>query len=213
MNLKKIGISLRIVKDPNYGEKRDAISHDWSQFFEKLNIIPIFIPNTLSDVSLFLDQFELDGIILSGGDDFGCDIERDNTEENLLKYGIKKEIPILGICRGMQLINNHFGGKIIKTNDKKHVKLNHPIKIVEDDYSKIFGEKISVNSFHENIISKENIGKNLEPFAIFKNDDTIEGFFHTKYSIIGVMWHPEREPNENNKLLLQNIFTIINNEK
>jgi N5-(cytidine 5'-diphosphoramidyl)-L-glutamine hydrolase len=212
MKMKKIGISLRIVKDPNYGEKRDAISHDWSLFFEKLNIIPIYIPNILTNVSLFLDQFELDGIILSGGDDFGHDFERDNTEEILLKYGIKKELPILGVCRGMQLINNYFGGKIIKINNKKHVNLDHSVEIVENNFSKIFGKKISVNSFHDNVISKENIGENLEPFAIFENDDTIEGFIHKKYSIIGVMWHPERDPNESNQLLLQKIFTIMRNE-
>jgi len=123
MNLKKIGISLRVIKDPNYGEKRDAISHDWPRFFEKLNFIPIFIPNTLSNMDLFLDQLELDGIILSGGDELGCNIERDDTEEHLLKYGIKNELPVLGICRGMQLINNYFGGTIIKTDNKKHVNL------------------------------------------------------------------------------------------
>ncbi len=210
MSVKKIGISLRIVKDANYGEKRDAISHDWPQFFEKLGIIPIFIPNALSDVTSFLEQMELDGMILSGGDDIGCDIKRDNTEENILKYGIKNHLPILGICRGMQLINNYFGGEIIKTYDKKHVNVDHSINIVDDFFSKKIGKKISVNSYHNNIISAKNIGKNLKPFAISEMDNTIEGLIHTEFAIIGVMWHPERNPNRINQLLIQ---TIFGNEK
>ena len=206
MTLKKIGISLRVIKDPNYDEKRDAISHDWPRFFEKLNLIPIFIPNMLSNVGLFLNQLELDGIILSVGEYLCTNIERDDTEEFLLKYGMQNDLPILGICRGMQLINNYFGGTIIKTDNKKHVNLNHPIDIVQSSFSKIFGKMISVNSFHNNIITKKNIGKNLEPFAISECDDTVEGFFHTQHFIIGVMWHPEKTPDTINQLLLQKIF-------
>ncbi|QLH05741.1 gamma-glutamyl-gamma-aminobutyrate hydrolase family protein [Nitrosopumilus ureiphilus] len=207
MSFKKIGISLRIVKDPNYGEKRDAISHDWPRLFEKLDMVPIFIPNVLSNVELFLDQHELNGIILSGGDDLGCDIERDRTEEDLLKYGIKNHLPVLGVCRGMQLINNYFGGKNIKTDNKKHVNSDHVVNIVQNSYSKNLGKKISVNSYHNNIIAVENIGEKLEPFAKSDIDDTIEGLIHTEYDITGVMWHPERDLNKTNQLLLKKIFS------
>lgn len=59
-NLKtKIGISLRVVEATSYNEKRDALSHDWSAFLEKLNIVPILIPNTLSNIESFLNEFEL----------------------------------------------------------------------------------------------------------------------------------------------------------
>ena len=206
MNRKKIGISLRIVKNQNYEEKRDAISHDWSQFFEELNFIPILIPNTLSNIELFLEELQLDGIILSGGGDIGLDIERDETEKKLLQYGVKNNLPILGVCRGMQIINDFFNGEIIKNENDEHVNLDHSINIIDESFSNIFGKEISVNSFHKNIIYQNNLGKNLKAFAITKKDNSIEGFFHNQYSILGVMWHPEREQNKNNKLLLQKIF-------
>ena len=212
MNHKKIGISLRVIQNKNYEEKRDAISHDWSQFCEELNFIPILIPNTLSNIELFLEKLELDGIILSGGGDIGLDIERDETEKKLLKYGIKNNLPILGVCRGMQIINKFFNGEVIKTQNNEHVNLDHSINIIEESFSNIIGKEIFVNSYHNNIIFQNNLGKNLKPFAITKKDNSIEGFFHNQYSVIGVMWHPERKQNKNNKLLLQKIFTDDNDK-
>ena len=64
--------------------------------------------------------------------------------------------------------------------------------------------EIEVNSFHNNIISKKNIGENLQVFAICKQDNTIEGIYHENFPIIGVMWHPERDPNEFNQNLIKN---------
>jgi N5-(cytidine 5'-diphosphoramidyl)-L-glutamine hydrolase len=212
VNHKKIGISLRVIQNKNYEEKRDAISHDWSQFCEELNFIPILIPNTLSNIELFLEKLELDGIILSGGGDIGLDIERDETEKKLLKYGIKNNLPILGVCRGMQIINKFFNGEVIKTQNNEHVNLDHSINIIEESFSNIIGKEIFVNSYHNNIIFQNNLGKNLKPFAITKKDNSIEGFFHNQYSVIGVMWHPERKQNKNNKLLLQKIFTDDNDK-
>ncbi len=210
MNNKKIGISLRVVQNKNYEEKRDAISHDWSQFCEELNFIPILIPNTLSNIDLFLEKLELDGIILSGGEDIGLNIERDETEKKLLEYGIKNNLPILGVCRGMQIINKFFNGKLIKSQNNEHVNLDHSVNIIEESFSNIIGKEISVNSYHNNIIFQNNLGKNLKPFAITKKDNSIEGFFHNQYSILGVMWHPERKQNKNNKILLQKIFANDN---
>ena len=210
MNKKKIGISLRVVQNKNYEEKRDAISHDWSQFCEELNFIPILIPNTLSNIDLFLEKLELDGIILSGGGDIGLNIERDETEKKLLEYGIKNNLPILGVCRGMQIINKFFNGKLIKSQNNEHVNLDHSVNIIEESFSNIIGKEISVNSYHNNIIFQNNLGKNLKPFAITKKDNSIEGFFHNQYSILGVMWHPERKQNKNNKILLQKIFANDN---
>jgi len=211
MNRKKIGISLRVVENQNYEERRDAISHDWSQFFEELNFIPILIPNTLSNIESFLEELQLDGIILSGGSDIGVYTERDKTEKKILEYGVKTNLPILGVCRGMQIINDFFNGEIMKAQNNEHVNLDHSISIIDQTFSNIFGSEISVNSYHKNMIYQNNLGENLNVFAITKKDNSIEGFFHSQYSIVGVMWHPEREQNKNNKLLLQKIFN--NNDK
>jgi len=208
MTLKpKIAISLRVVNAVNYKESRDALSHDWPELLESLKITPIYIPNNLTKIDDFLNEFELDGIILSSGDDMGDNLKRDETETKILNYGIKKKLPILGVCRGLQIINSHFGGSVKKTTNSQHVKKNHSI-IIQNDYMQKFfkSNSIKVNSFHNNIIQETNLGKNLIPFAISKNDHSIEGFFHKSYPIIGVMWHPERKTDNNNKKLIQKIF-------
>ena len=107
-NSKKIGITTRIVNAQEYEEKRDALSQDWVEFLEIENIIPILIPNNLSNIPLFLKEINLDGIILSGGDNIGDDDERDNTEKQIIEFGISKKIPIFGVCRGMQVLNKFF---------------------------------------------------------------------------------------------------------
>jgi len=198
----KIGISLRIVTATNYLEKRDALSHDWANFLEKIGIIPIFIPNNFSNIQLFLDELNLDGLILSGGDNIGKYPERDETENFLLKYAIAKKIPVLGICRGMQLINKFYGGSIIETTNKKHVKINHQINLSKP----IKEDLILVNSYHNNILTNNSLGNNLKSFAVCDFDNTIEGIFHESNKIIGIMWHPERSQDDFNKKLIIKIF-------
>jgi putative glutamine amidotransferase len=210
MKKTKIGISLRIMKASNYNENRDALSHDWSLFFEKLNFIPILIPNKITNVSEFLDEVDIDGLILSGGDNIGDFPERDSTEKSILDYGIKRKLPIFGVCRGMQMINNYFGGTIITTSNQKHVNTSHGVNIINSSKHKILESKpIEVNSFHNNIIDSSILGQDLEPFAL-SNDDTIEGFYHKSLPIVGVMWHPERSQNEINQEILRKVFHRTN---
>ncbi len=210
MNKIKIGISLRIVKASNYDEYRDALSHDWTLFFKKLNFIPILIPNKLENVSEFLDEVKVDGLILSGGDNIGDFPERDSMEKSLLDYGIKNKLPIIGICRGMQMINEYFGGHIITTSDQKHINKYHHVNIVNSSKQNIIEPKsIEVNSYHNNIINTDTLGKDLDPFAL-STDETIEGFSHKSLPIFGVMWHPERTQNEMNKEILRKVFHRMN---
>jgi len=207
MQKPKIGISLRIVDALNYDEKRDALSHDWPKLLEKLGFHAIYIPNTLNHVDEFFSDMSLDGLILSGGENIGENKNRDQTENLLLKLAIEKQIPTFGVCRGMQLINNYFGGNISLNNSTEHISKNHDVEITNENFSSLFdSNKITVNSYHRNTIQTNQIGQNLNPFAISKSDNTIEGFFHTSFPIIGVMWHPERSKVLNDEIILTKIF-------
>ncbi len=207
MKKTKIGISLRVVTAINYDEKRDALSQDWPKLLEKLGFIPVYIPNTLENIPNFLEELPLDGIIFSGGDNIGDNKERDFTEKKLLEYALNKKLPIIGICRGMQLINEYFGGSLTVIDSDKHITKKHELQIVDDKFQSLFHSSIiNTNSYHRNIIAKNQIGKKLKPFAIFTNDESIEGFFHETLPILGVMWHPERDFNNDDKLILSSIF-------
>ena len=204
---KRIGISLRIEHFERYNEKRNAISQDWLIFFKKANIFPVLIPNTLTDIKSFLHEMEVDGFILSGGDNIGDDPERDLTEKEIINFAINNKIPTLGVCRGMQILNNYFGGSIIVNNDKSHVGKNHIVELTNEKLSNLLKRNsLDVNSFHNNIIKKESLGKNLETFAITKDDNTVEGYFHSKLPIIGVMWHPERDSDFQSEITLLDIL-------
>jgi putative glutamine amidotransferase len=105
--------------------------------------------------------------------------ERDATDEVLIEHAIKNNIPLIGICRGMQSILCHFGGTL-KTVEN-HVAVRHKIR----------GEiSREVNSYHG--FCAEEIPDRLEMLAIAP-DDTIEAVRHKQYQILGIMWHPERE--------------------
>ena len=125
----KIAITSRVTKAPNYEEIRDAISQEWAEVLENLKLKIIFIPNNLKKLPEFLDEVNVDGIILSGGDNIGDHPKRDQTEDQLIRYGIKKNIPIFGVCRGMQVINQFFGGKIRLSDSNDHVRKYHEILI------------------------------------------------------------------------------------
>ena len=203
----KIGISLRVVQAPNYDETRDALSQDWPSLLEELGFIPVFIPNTLGNLESFLKEVSLDGLVLSGGDNIGENQDRDETENKLLMYAIDKKIPVVGVCRGMQLINAYFGGKLSIDTSTIHLTKKHSIKITDENFSSLFkSSSFHVNTYHKNMILTDKLGEGLKPFAIFSKDNSIEGLFHEKLPIIGVMWHPERDPDFNNKLILSTIL-------
>ena len=207
--LLKVGITLRVENITKYNEKRDAISQDWIRFCNYFKMIPVLIPNNLESIKKFLEMSNLDILIFSGGDNVGDDPGRDKTEKTMLKFALENKIPSLGICRGMQFFNIFFGGDIRHSSTKSHVKTRHRVEFSDKKIEKLLSKNHTiVNSFHQNFIEEENLGTNLKPFGIVKDNNTIEAFYHKKYPIIGVMWHPEREADlEKTKKLLNLLQT------
>ena len=209
MPMKKIAISLRVATIGKFQEKRDSLSHDWLQFFKELNYFPVLIPNLINDLEDFLDILKIDGIILSGGDNIGDEKIRDETEKKIISYGIKNNLPIIGICRGMQVLNKYFNGKIGINQADNHSGTKHEIKFKLNG-KKILDKAVIVNSYHNNLIKTEDdLGQQLEPIAYCPDDESVEGFKHVKLPILGVMWHPEREKN---KLQYGLIDSFLKNE-
>lgn len=183
-----IAITQRVTIDPKTGERRDALDQSWMAFFEKIGATPLLIPNTLRSPQKFFKLWDIDGVILSGGNDLAhwpkandSAPERDKTEKILIDYAVRKKIPLVGVCRGMEMIGHHFGMKISGVTG--HRATRHAIT---------FGGKTrSVNSFHDYGILTKEVKK---PFHVKATcGDVTEALEHQNLPVFGIMWHPERE--------------------
>ncbi len=182
---KYILISQSLIYNKARNELSDFIDTRLINFFTKLNYIPITISNFYNNPNFYLNSFTFSAIILTGGSDFGKFPRRDKLENNLIKYSIRKKVPLIGICRGMQMINRFFNGKLVKIDN--HVKVKHLILNVKSKKKEV------VNSYHNYAIYEKTMHKNLSVLHRCFNDNSIESFKHKKHKILGIMWHPERE--------------------
>ena len=183
-----IALTMRVTGASNYVEPRDSISHDWIAAVRSWGAIPALIPNGLDNPGGYLDGTGAALLILTGGDDFGSTPERDRTEMALLDQAMKRGLPTLGVCRGMQIINAKFGG--ITCPIRGHAATTHTVSF-SGFFRTIYGDRASTNSFHENAIAGSGLGRGLTPTAL-DGTDHVEAFHHESAPVAGVMWHPER---------------------
>ena len=154
-------------------------------------------------------NMDYDGLILCGGNDldpsfYGQEIAgsvkidrpRDDAEWAYLTEFLKTGKPILGICRGFQLLNAFFGGDLIQhldtvsthRGDLEHYPVHNVCSAENSFLRRMYGEKFSVNSCHHQGI--KTLGKGLVPTAFA--GDLIEAFEHETLPIFAVQWHPEK---------------------
>lgn len=199
----RLALSMRVTSAHNYDELRDSISHDWLMLCQEWNYEIVLVPNYISDPVQYINQFNINGLILTGGDDIGAHQIRDQTEIEMLKYAINKKLPILGICRGLQLINFYFGGKT--TPIRNHINIQHKIDI-KKPFDKIYSNWIVTNSYHQQGVELLNIGIGLTGWA-FDAEGWVEALYHNTHPIIGLMWHPERDKkNLQDKILIDSLL-------
>jgi len=189
---KLIAVSQRIDLITSVSEIRDSLDQRLSEWIISAgyNIVPI--PNTLLTTNRLNSDGLLDwlyclspnGLILSGGNDIGAFTRRDLTEAKLLSWAAEKKIPVLGICRGMQMMAVWSGVSLVKSTG--HVGVRHDLIIENntDNWPK------NVNSYHN-----WNIAKCPDNFKVMLRslDGSIEAIKHDKLPWEGWMWHPERE--------------------
>ncbi len=174
----------------------DFVDHYWISYFDRKKIKFTIIPNTKNLDLSHVTKKDVKLIILPGGNDLISKSYiskiRLNNEIKLIKYGLKNNIPILGVCRGMQVINFFYKGKQKKI--RNHMRTRHDVYFSNNFFNK---PKLNVNSFHNFGIPKNLIAKSLVPIGLDKSEN-VEFFKHKKFKIFGVMFHPEREKKKDN---------------
>ncbi|MGL4391939.1 MAG: gamma-glutamyl-gamma-aminobutyrate hydrolase family protein [Fusobacteriaceae bacterium] len=225
------------------GYRYNSLSAAYVESVEKSGGIPVLIPVSAENLSKEYIE-SLDGIIFSGGEDvsplyFGenpvkelgvVDTMRDECEKKLYEEAIKKNMPILGICRGCQAVNVYAGGNLyqdipsqvknahshspsgIRRDEKFHnIKINKNSMLYE-----IFGaESIGINSYHH-----QSVKKLADCFKVTAtSDDGIIEAYEMKNMeenfIMGIQWHPEGMINIYPEFLgiFKKFINNINNKK
>ena len=179
--MKLVAVSQRIDSLTDREEVRDGLDQRLVAFLNTSGFFSVPVPNILNRVSLnaFLTRLSPDSIVLSGGNDIDEFSTRDFTEDVLLDYAELNQLPVLGICRGMQVMACRAGAKLHPVGG--HVAIRHDVT----------GEiHRKVNSYHN--FSVSNCPADFHVLAR-SMDKNIEAIRHNHRSWEGWMWHPERE--------------------
>lgn len=215
-----IGISGSIIISKGNafaGYERSYVNQDYVESVLRAGGIPLIIPFNC-DMEATKEMIEkVDGLILSGGHDIDPKHyneepllkigelfpERDEFDMTLYKHAFELKKPILGICRGFQIINVINGGNLyqdlsyadfvkIRHNQVDNpTQATHSVEFEDGTFLKnILGEKTRVNSFHHQIIKEVADGFKIvakSPDGVIESIEKI----NDDCFVIGVQWHPE----------------------
>lgn len=167
--------------------------------------LPVHIPLDVAADDI-IDH--LDGLVLTGGADveparYGAaphpelmtpEPDRDRLEFELLAIALERTMPVLGVCRGLQVINVAQGGTL-EQHVPEHLRFDvpytetvHEVRTVEgSELHQLYGESFSVNSLHHQVVQE--VGRGLEVTARAA-DGTVEGL-EMGADVLAVQWHPE----------------------
>jgi N5-(cytidine 5'-diphosphoramidyl)-L-glutamine hydrolase len=179
--MKSVAVTQRVEVVPAYGERRDCLDQAWTKFLAACGLVPVLLPN-VAEAALVLCE-EVDGLLLTGGNDLaemgGDAPERDAVENALLDLAERRRLPVMGVCRGMQVIQRRF--EIPLRRVEGHVA-HRQVILIE-------GEPTEVNSYHRFAAFESR-----PPFDVWAraDDGVVKAIRHSTLPLVGIMWHPER---------------------
>lgn len=212
--LKIIGIPIRQFKVG--GKVKEFINQVYLKVLNQYDFEPLLL--TTENIKS-KELFKLcDGFIIPGGDDIDpayfneennglskeINPEVDTADKIIVEYAKENKIPLLGICRGIQVINVFLGGSIYQDigNDHKHIISDHKV-ITYPNHLLRFRKTIAVNSYHHQAINK--LAPEISVIARHV-DGTIEAIIHNQLPMFGVQWHPELLPDSEETEIIFSTF-------
>ncbi|MEV6208013.1 gamma-glutamyl-gamma-aminobutyrate hydrolase family protein [Kitasatospora sp. NPDC051914] len=174
---------------------------------------PVLLPPQPGGAGRLVDA--LDGLVLAGGSDidparYGAAADprtgephrpRDAWESEVLEAALERDLPLLGVCRGMQLLNVALGGTLLQhlpDGSHQHVPAEYvrqPVRIRPGSRTAaVLGDHTKVNCYHHQAVAR--LGTGLHPTA-WSADETVEAVELPGHRFaLGVQWHPETDPDD-----------------
>lgn len=218
-----------IESGSSIGLERIYVAKSYVKAIEMSGAVPIIIPVNTNKENIRRQIEAVDGVIISGGSDVNPTLyneepakelgfihpEIDEFDIEAIKVALELKKPILGICRGLQVLNVALGGNLYQdlsyrdcsfikhVQDTKPYLGTHYIEIKEGSIlSDVLGRKILVNTYHHQSIKE--LGEGLEIIA-YSNDGIAEAIQKSGDTfVLGVQWHPEMMFEKDEKML--NLF-------
>jgi gamma-glutamyl-gamma-aminobutyrate hydrolase PuuD len=183
MDWRRIAITQRVSVIPAYDERRDCLDQAWTRFLAACGLLPVLLPNVAEAALALCEGADIRGLVLTGGNDLavlgGDAPERDAVEYELLDLAARRGLPVLGVCRGMQVIQQRYAIPLRRVEG--HVAQRQVVRID--------GETREVNSYH--CFAAFDSRPPLEVWAV-ADDGVVKAVRHSAAPIMGIMWHPER---------------------
>jgi putative glutamine amidotransferase len=226
MNKPLIALITRIT-DGRYSVNQDYVDSLIKAGSNVMMILPQKKEDLLSILKL------VDGICLPGGMDVDpvyyhqinqksipIEPEIDQLDLDIIAIAHEKNIPIFGICRGLQILNVAMGGTLIQdvspdkidhtvSSKNKTKNLGHKVSLVrQSQLHSLFGDEIEVNSYHHQAIDRLADGLTVSAISIDGIIEAVEG-----RNILAVQWHPERMSDNSDEIFDLFLRLYITNRK
>lgn len=183
----------------NFNETYSSFDMNWFSYLKNTKIT--LVPNIPSRLNDYLDTSQFSGVILTGGGDIkenklsnnNHDVYREQVEEQLIKYSIQNNIPLICVCRGMQKAMTFLEKNVKFVHNPINIKDSYELSNLDNSQLLFEGLRTCYNKY--SISYNKKFEKSWNILCIDKNKNIL-AIRHKEHEILSLMWHPERDSSD-----------------